>query len=931
MRMTLSVQASVLRGMIVLLAVAGLDAMAATYYWAGGKTDIANGTPISTNYAALSGVWDLTTKNWATDPNGTTYVAWPNTGSDIAYLMPLQGGTAGSVITQTVDVVAAGLSVILTNVTSYSAAGYTLTATNARTLTLMGATPLIYMPASGDDKSTPLTIGGGLKLAAPNGFTKSDWGGLYIQTDCSSVSGTVSMIRGPRNYTNRGMDIQSAANMRGVSVFDVRSSALNVSCVAGYNDQLGDAAVVRLRGSVWGGALQLGSFQYSMVNGASTETLSQIDFDGYGALWMTANNASWGKLMLVNPTAGLGRGLYGKGSGQISTAGTFPAEVLKEDIVVSNGLPTGVVIPWLATDGSAPVRLSSSNTLQVVPVAIAPMDLSTWTSVTNYAITNNPFTVVNSIPAGTVIDTLSINNGTSETLTIGSTAADTLTIRSGLIAYYNGSSVTLTNGRLTSGTNELNFMGSKVATAGGGISMYTPITGPISLSKGGVVGLTLNTSNSFTGGTYLNGGLMTLSANNAIPGDVFICGGGELNVHANQAIASAANVTIRDGGWFYFDNSCTQLLSGVMTFDNGLLTFSGNGGANSLTLSAAGFGMVFANGGVVTQTFFYANAGNPALFYLLTDVQYGAATSNQAVITSCNTNNIFNPIYLTRWSAGTRTFNVSNAVGLAAGVSEMVIGSPFSEVAGYPASIVKTGNGVLELDRVSWAVGGGAVVSNGTLLLNAAAPATNMACTITSGSATVTGLSSTSTLREGQLLATNAAIGTAMRIARVDSGSQVTLSGSASAATNLISLLACGPLGTSSVSVVGSGILGGTGGVGGNVVIQNGGTLSPSVLTNQTSTFSIGGSLTMNSGSTMTVNLVGSTCDVVSVSGAVNLNGGTLVVNGAKPAAGTILPIVTGGSLSGAFTSIPEGYAARVVGHQLQLSRSAAGFVFSAQ
>ena len=94
---------------LVLALVAGVG-QATTLYWGGGTTDIPNGTPIATNAYALNGVWNLTTKNWATDSTGTTYVAWVNDPAAWAYLGPFTNAlTTVPVITQAVDVVLNGI------------------------------------------------------------------------------------------------------------------------------------------------------------------------------------------------------------------------------------------------------------------------------------------------------------------------------------------------------------------------------------------------------------------------------------------------------------------------------------------------------------------------------------------------------------------------------------------------------------------------------------------------------------------------------------------------------------------------------------------------------------------------------------------------------------------------------------------------------
>ena len=94
----------------------------------------------------------------------------------------------------------------------------------------------------------------------------------------------------------------------------------------------------------------------------------------------------------------------------------------------------------------------------MVPTTIAPSDLSTWVPGSDYAITNNPFTPLNAVPAMS-INSLCYNGAKSAAvLPIGTTAADNLNLSSGFLAFQGGAAnadLVITNGNLTSGTNEL--------------------------------------------------------------------------------------------------------------------------------------------------------------------------------------------------------------------------------------------------------------------------------------------------------------------------------------------------------------------------------------------------------------------------------------------------------------------------------------------
>jgi hypothetical protein len=92
--------------------------------------------------------------------------------------------------------------------------------------------------------------------------------------------------------------------------------------------------------------------------------------------------------------------------------------------------------------------------------------------------------------------------------------------------------------------------------------------------------------------------------------------------------------------------------------------------------------------------------------------------------------------------------------------------------------------------------------------------------------------------------------------------------------TNQYVFLACGPLGTADVLVTGTGILGGTSGVGGNVEVRESGTLSPGTHSQPVAELHIGGNLAFTGGSwQVDLDATSAAADVVHVAGDVVLGG----------------------------------------------------------
>jgi len=90
---------------------------------------------------------------------------------------------------------------------------------------------------------------------------------------------------------------------------------------------------------------------------------------------------------------------------------------------------------------------------------------------------------------------------------------------------------------------------------------------------------------------------------------------------------------------------------------------------------------------------------------------------------------------------------------------------------------------------------------------------------------------------------------------------------------------ACGSLGRADVEVSGSGTLRGTGGVGGNVLVDEGGAFEPGTPAEPQGELFVGGSLDFINGGAWRVNLLATECNTARIAGNVNLAGGAIEPN----------------------------------------------------
>ena len=153
------------------------------YYWSGN---------VSGTVAGGSGVWDTSTAHWSSDPSGSSYVPWDNSGGYGA-IFQNAGGT-----------VTIGAPVTVGDIT-FGVSGYTLTGTNA--ITLAGGSGVVNAVGSatisavltGTSQLTKTGAGSDLILSGTNtysGGTTLTAGRLIAYNASALGSGTVSIIGG---------------------------------------------------------------------------------------------------------------------------------------------------------------------------------------------------------------------------------------------------------------------------------------------------------------------------------------------------------------------------------------------------------------------------------------------------------------------------------------------------------------------------------------------------------------------------------------------------------------------------------------------------------------------------------------------------------------------------------------------------------------
>ena len=215
---------------------------AASLYWAGGTTDITDGTAIPTLYSSLNGTWNSSTKNFATNTLGPTYQAWTD-GSSFSGSF---GGFAADFSAQTSTVTLAsnislpGMGFGLGLVGAGGNKRVAINAASAQTITLSGAAPTIDVRANGTSLGLLTTAGldingsgTNVTLAGSNGFTKTGNYALRVFGTQNSITGTVNLVHNANldNGNSPGMlsigaNNVAAGTLAGITRFNV--SGINI-------------------------------------------------------------------------------------------------------------------------------------------------------------------------------------------------------------------------------------------------------------------------------------------------------------------------------------------------------------------------------------------------------------------------------------------------------------------------------------------------------------------------------------------------------------------------------------------------------------------------------------------------------------------------------------------------------------------------------
>ncbi|HEY1379144.1 MAG TPA: autotransporter-associated beta strand repeat-containing protein [Gemmataceae bacterium] len=674
-------------------------------------------------------------------------------------------GTAGSTMTftgttlqsaQTVTVPTAGVTLGLGNVTDNNgsfgltkAGAGTLTITNGTayaggTVTVSGGTLLVNQPSGLPGRTTPgaVVVASGATVAVSYGTAGPQWTEADVNTLLTNASGFAA-------GSFLGFDVASGSPTFGgtiAGVLGVAKSNAGTLTLTGANTYTGPTAVN-------GGILSVSS----LANGLSASNIGQssnaaanLTFSNGGILQYTGPTASTDRAFTVTiGTGGSGGGFDVTQAGTaltVSGAGTGNGQLLK------NGPGTLILTGANTYAGGTTIN---AGTLQVGAAgttgALGPGAVSILgTGTLAYNLTNAA-TVPSAITGAGSGGVVQLGTGTL-TLSGGNTYTGPTTVSAGTLAAgspsafgVNSAVTTATGGTLsvngrnvavgslagTGGTVNNNTATPATLTVGGnnasttyGGTIVDGSTGALALTKVGTGTLTLTGTNTYSGGTTINAGAVSVPTDAAL-------GTGPVTIGSAFATLNYTGTTATARA-FALGGSTLAVAAGQTVTLNGSVVSNGYlGGAGTFATGTAGgtqFGSVttlpsvtvtsngpadqfvnFTNGGALTVA---PGLSAPVAFNGFTNqpsgrVTVGAASGTGTTVNAANFQ-----------SSGTLT--IPNAPGGFAAANKLVNtgAAPLSfnggsrTFLGTPATAGQLG-AIIDLNGKSATVAGGLLVNNG--------------------------------------------------------------------------------------------------------------------------------------------------------------------------------------------------------------------------
>lgn len=650
--------------------------------------------------------------------------------------------------------------------------------------------------------------------------------GLGNSTVSGVISGTGALIKnGSGTLTLSGVNTYTGATA-------VYAGGLTLDYAVNAGSRLADGAALALSGAT-----------VTLTGGAYTEAVSSTVI-GAGASTITRSSGS----SVLSLGSGITNATFG------GTLNIAAANIATTTAGVSNNILGGYITVgganWAAKSGNNIVALSSYDTL------------ANATSTRNVALTGS-----GSISAATSAYTVKVNsNGSGQSLNL---AGNAMTIASGGLLYVGSDDYTIGTGTgsnlgslNTGNTNNSLYIhqyGTGTLTIGATISNGAGnLTTGGALVKTGSGKLVLTGNNTYSGNTYINDGILSISSESNIlaPATSFLTGVsytyssgnytltstmtdlpsdlivGTSQVNVSNGIAYTATVTGISGSSGNWSISLSQYLLSSGSVSSGLLAYANTPGS------------LYIDGGTLQAT---------GTFSLSRNVYLGANGSGVDV-TGANVLNLAGPLAdnpsggngsLIKTGSGTLALSGTNTYTGATTVSEgTLLAGVANSAFGNKSAVSLASGATLALDGFDQTLGSLANVgaSGGSVSL--------------AGATLTTGADNSSTQFSGVISGSGGLVKNGSGTFVLNGANTYTGATKVNSGTLLISDgVTSGSLTSSQVTVAAGATLGGSGSVTGTIQVLSGGRLAPG---NSPGILSAG-ALNLASGSTLVMELAGAT------------------------------------------------------------------------
>ena len=344
-------------GLLVAMIIVGSGpAMAQTLYWGGGTNDISNGTALPQTDAGLSGTWNGSTKNWATNTSGTAYTNFIS-GATINF--DGLNTSAHALITVQGSFTISGIMANLELTPSYWPT-YTMTATSPQVLTFAGTNVYINSIAF-HDGAREMRFYPNVQLAGTATLNALGYGMIEIDSASDAYSGPVNV----GNYGSGNGFWLNDGSMHSVPSFNVSTYELGPGRSAAT---LNNAANGTL--TIASGGMALANSTVTIANGKLTSGTNQLYLMNGNLPWynLTLNCELTGNMDVIQ--SGDSLLFFGGASNNTYTGTTYvsganglylnksgSAVAIPGDVVVENGSK-------LTCNGSMPLASSCNATLK---------------------------------------------------------------------------------------------------------------------------------------------------------------------------------------------------------------------------------------------------------------------------------------------------------------------------------------------------------------------------------------------------------------------------------------------------------------------------------------------------------------------------------------------------------------------------------------